>query len=105
MPVCGQDPRVANRVLAPRYAHEIKMWTLPGPRRGCSLILPRKLKTGMFTKIHGIRNGEQPQASPLLPSSSTSQPRPPDAHHWAWEAGLLTPVPCATSTASVSRPG
>jgi hypothetical protein len=23
MPVCGQDPRVADRVLTPRYVHEI----------------------------------------------------------------------------------
>lgn len=53
MPVCGQDPRVANRVLAPRYAHEIKMQTAAGPATAAWSSRER-LKTGMPAKIHGI---------------------------------------------------
>jgi hypothetical protein len=75
MPVCGKDPRVADHVLAPRYAHELKNVDRCQARDGAAARSSReRLKTGMPPKSTAIRNGEQPQASPLYHRAAPANP-------------------------------
>jgi hypothetical protein len=51
MPVCGPDPRVADRVLAPRYAHEMNKVHCCRARDGAAARSSReRLRTGTPAK-------------------------------------------------------